>query len=61
MELAGKIVAVVEADLEGNFGDGIGGAAEEFGGAVDPQLDEVGDGRAAGGGLEGARINPRPD
>ena len=43
-ELAGKVIAVVEADLKRNLGDARLGAAEQRSPPVHAQLDDIGNG-----------------
>src|SRR5438128_2360058 len=57
-ELTREVVAVAEADLEGDLGNAVLGAAQERRGTVHAYLDEVGDRRAAHRRLKASHETP---
>ena len=54
-ELAGEIVAVVEADIEGDLSDAAVAVAEQTARAVDALADDPSERGGAGGGLENSQ------
>ena len=57
-ELAGEIIAVVEAHIEGDFGDLFVRMAQQAAGSMDPLVDQPCERRGAGCGLEDPQETP---